>query len=101
MLGIMQKIHRIIGLISIILIMFFTITGVILTHREGLTLYDRTPSNGLLLWLYGHSEDVISQKENEGFIDEFVKGPPSLERVITAFHASDSSGDLCPCSLIF
>lgn len=99
MFGIMQKIHRIIGLISIILIIFFTITGVLLNHREGLTLYDRTPSNGLLLWLYGHSGDVTSEEENEGLIGDFDKAPPSLERVITAFHASRFFGRPVPLLL--
>lgn len=99
MFGIIQKIHRVVGLISIILIILFTITGLLLNHREGLTLYDRTPSNGLLLWLYGHSEDVAPKEEDEGFIDDFVKPPPSLERVITAFHASRFFGRPVPLLL--
>ncbi|HLF86242.1 MAG TPA: PepSY domain-containing protein [Nitrospiria bacterium] len=99
MFGIMHKIHRFIGLISIILIVFFTITGVILTHREGLTLYDRAPSNGLILWLYGYSGEVTSQEEIDGVTDDFVKAPPSLERVITAFHASRFFGRPVPLFL--
>ncbi len=102
MLRQMQKIHRITGLISIILIIFFTITGVLLSHREDLKLYDRTPSNGLLLWLYGYSGDVTSQEEQEeidGVSDDFVKAPPSLERVITAFHASRFLGRPVPLLL--
>lgn len=99
MLRLMQKIHRIIGLISIILIIFFTITGVILNHREGLTLYDRTPSNGFFLWLYGYSEYVTSEEENEGLIGDFDKGSPSLERIITAFHASRFFGRPMPLFL--
>ena len=99
MFRLMQKIHRVVGLFSIMLIIFFTITGVLLSHREDLKLYDRTPSNGLLLWLYGYSGDVTSQEEIDGVSDDFIKAPPSLERVITAFHASRFFGRPVPLFL--
>lgn len=99
MLRLIQKIHRVVGLISIMLIIFFTITGVILNHREGLKLYDWTPSNGLLLWLYGYSGDVTSQEEIDGVSDDFIKPTPSLERVVTAFHASRFFGRPVPLLL--
>lgn len=101
MLRLIQKIHRVVGLISIILIIFFTITGLLLNHREDLKLYDRTPSNGLLLWLYGYSGDVTPQEEIDGVSDGFIKPTPNLERVVTAFHASRFFGRPVPLFLDF
>ncbi|MBI5747115.1 MAG: PepSY domain-containing protein [Nitrospirae bacterium] len=99
MFGIMQKIHRIVGLTSITIIIFFTITGVILNHREGLTLHDVTPSNGLLVWLYGQPEGAAYQKEIDDLSNDFIKPPPTLERIITAFHASRFFGRPVPLIL--
>jgi hypothetical protein len=41
MLKKIQRLHRVVGLVSIIVVFFLAATGVLLNHREELTLYDR------------------------------------------------------------
>lgn len=78
MLKKVQRLHRVAGLVSIIVVVFLTLTGVLLNHREALTLYERYPDNAFVMWLYG---------EGEGAGEEFIDEPPTWERVLTAFHA--------------
>ncbi len=73
-----QKIHRVAGLVSIVIVVFLVATGVLLAHSEGLTLYERYVESPLILNLYGEGE--------EGG-EDFTQGPPTWERVLTAFHS--------------
>jgi hypothetical protein len=82
MLKKIQRLHRVVGLVSIIVVFFLAATGVLLNHREELTLYDRYPENPLIMWLYGEGE---GGEERAG--EEFIEEPPTWERVLTAFHA--------------
>ncbi len=68
-----QRFHKIVGLVSIIVVLFLVLTGLFLNHREELSLYDRYPANSIVLWLYGND-------------DEYIEEPPTWERVLTAFH---------------
>jgi hypothetical protein len=82
MLKKIQRFHRVVGLVSIIVVFFLAATGVLLNHREELTLYDRYPENPLIMWLYSEGE---GGEERTG--EEFIEEPPTWERVLTAFHA--------------
>lgn len=87
MISITQKIHRVIGLIGVLFILMLTITGVMLNHSEDLELYESYPTNGLVLWLYGSGDKTsIDSREDWG------GGPPSWEKVLTAFHGGKFFG---------
>jgi uncharacterized iron-regulated membrane protein len=74
-----HAIHIGIGLAAVLLVLFTAFTGIILNHRDDLSLHEQYPSNTLVLWLYGfHMED-----ETDG---NYVNIPPTWEKTITAFH---------------
>jgi hypothetical protein len=75
-----QKIHRVAGLVSIVIVVFLAATGVLLAHSEGLTLYERYVESPFFLSLYGEGEDSPGG-------EDFIEGPPSWERVLTALHS--------------
>ncbi len=79
MLKKVQRLHRVAGLFAIIVVVFLTLTGVLLNHRDDLTLYERYPDNAFIMWVYGGG--------GAGEADEFIEEPPTWERVLTAFHA--------------
>jgi hypothetical protein len=82
MLKQVQRLHRVVGLVSIVVVFFLAATGVLLNHREELTLFDKYPENPLIMWLYGEGG---AGEERAG--EEFIEEPPTWERVLTAFHA--------------
>ncbi len=79
MLNIIQMIHRFAGLFSSILIIFLVFTGLLLNHREELNLHERYPRNPAVLWLYGFQEEYKADAD-------YIKPPPTWEKVATAFH---------------
>jgi len=79
-----QKTHRVVGVFSVAIILFLTITGLLLEHREGLRLYERYPTSSIVHWLYGTDGSAIG--------DEYSQEPPSWERVLTAFHGGKFFG---------
>lgn len=100
MFTLVQKLHRLAGLVAVLLILFLTVTGVLLNHTEELSLYDSYTENSLVLWLFGFDE--------EGAREEFIEEPPTWERVLTGFHAGRFFGgegafflDLAAVVLIF
>jgi hypothetical protein len=80
-----QKLHIVAGLIAIILILFLTVTGLLINHREGLDLHESYTENPFVIWLYGFDG------EGEGE-EDFIEEPPTWERVLTAFHAGNFFG---------
>jgi uncharacterized iron-regulated membrane protein len=96
-----QKLHIVAGLIAILLILFLTVTGLFINHREGLALHESHTENPFVMWLYGFDG------EGEGE-EDFIEEPPTWERVLTAFHAGNFFGrsgilflDLAGVFLIF
>jgi hypothetical protein len=74
-----QTLHTIVGLISLILVLLLVFTGLLLNHRDKLSLHEKYPTNSLVLWLYGFQENGKAE-------ENYVETPPTWERVITAFH---------------
>jgi hypothetical protein len=74
-----QILHTIVGLISLILVLLLVFTGLLLNHRDKLSLHEKYPTNSLVLWLYGFQENGKAE-------ENYVETPPTWERVITAFH---------------
>lgn len=81
LLRICKTLHRIIGLLIIPLIIISTVTGVLLLHRESLSLYERQVQNGIFLWLYG--EPMVIDINGEKITEDY---PPSWGKTLTAFH---------------
>lgn len=75
-----QLLHSIVGLVSFILIIFLVLTGLLLNHREELSLYEKYPTNPVVLWLYGF------QEKDEEADEDYIETPPTWEKVVTAFH---------------
>jgi hypothetical protein len=82
MLKTIQRLHLIMGLVSIIVVIFLTLTGIFLNHSEELSLYESYPTNSIVLWLYANKG-----LNEEGMEEDFIEEPPTWERVLTAFHA--------------
>ncbi len=76
---VLQILHSIVGLLSAIVLLFLTVTGLLLNHRDGLTLHEKYPASPSVLWLYGYQENDAGSKD-------YIVTPPSWEKVITAFH---------------
>ena len=81
LLRICKTLHRVIGLSMIPLILISTVTGVLLLHREDLSLYERQVQNGSSLWLYG--EPKVIDIDGEKITEEY---PPSWGKALSAFH---------------
>lgn len=74
-----QLLHSIVGLVSSILIIFLVLTGLLLNHRNELSLYEKYPTNSVVLWLYGFQEKAEAD-------EDYIETPPTWEKVVTAFH---------------
>lgn len=87
LLKICQILHRITGLSIIPLILISTITGGLLLHREGLSLYERKVQNSIVLWLYG--EPKVIEIDGEKITEEY---PPSWGKALSFFHDGKFGG---------
>lgn len=76
-----QRLHRVVGLFSMILVVFMTVTGLLLNHREELSLDERYATNPVVVGLYDGFNGEDSREG--GYLEE----PPTWERVLTALHA--------------
>ncbi len=77
-----QKLHRAAGVASIIVILFVTITGLLLNHREGLALHDKYAENSAIQTISG---TAVAGGQGEVADDEAE--PPTWERVLTVLHS--------------
>lgn len=80
-LRICQILHRWTGLLIVPLILISTLTGFLIMHRDGLTLYEKPVQNSIFLWLYG--EPKTFEIDGEKVTEEY---PPSWGKVLSAFH---------------
>ena len=80
-LKICQTLHRITGLLVIPLILISTVTGFLILHRDGLSLYEKPVQNSIFLWLYG--EPKTFEIDGEKITEEY---PPSWGKVLSSFH---------------
>lgn len=80
-LKICQTLHRITGLLVIPLILISTMTGFLILHRDGLSLYEKPVQNSIFLWLYG--EPKTFEIDGEKIVEDY---PPSWGKVLSSFH---------------
>ncbi len=81
LLKICQTLHRITGLLVIPLILISTVTGFLILHRDGLSIYEKPVLNSIFLWLYG--EPKTFEIDGEKIAEEY---PPSWGKVLSSFH---------------
>ena len=80
-LRICQILHRWTGLLIVPLILISTLTGFLILHRDGLSLYEKPVQNSIFLWLYG--EPKTFEIDGEKIADKY---PPSWGKALSAFH---------------
>ena len=80
-LRICQILHRWTGLLIVPLILISTLTGFLILHRDGLSLYEKPVQNSIFLWLYG--EPKTFEIDGEKIVEEY---PPSWGKALSAFH---------------
>lgn len=80
-LRICQILHRWTGLLIVPLILISTLTGFLILHRDGLSLYEKPVQNSIFLWLYG--EPRTFEIDGEKIAEEY---PPSWGKALSAFH---------------
>ncbi|OGW03184.1 MAG: hypothetical protein A3D20_01440 [Nitrospinae bacterium RIFCSPHIGHO2_02_FULL_39_82] len=80
-LRICQILHRWTGLLIVPLILISTLTGFLILHRDGLSLYEKPVQNSIFLWLYG--EPKTFEIDGEKVTEEY---PPSWGKVLSSFH---------------
>ena len=80
-LRICQILHRWTGLLIVPLILISTLTGFLILHRDGLSLYEKPVQNSIFLWLYG--EPKTFEIDGEKIAEKY---PPSWGKALSAFH---------------
>ena len=80
-LRICQMLHRWTGLLIVPLILISTLTGFLILHRDGLSLYEKPVQNSIFLWLYG--EPKTFEIDGEKIAEKY---PPSWGKALSAFH---------------
>ncbi len=80
-LRICQILHRWTGLFIVPLILISTLTGFLILHRDGLSLYEKPVQDSIFLWLYG--EPKTFEIDGEKIAEEY---PPSWGKALSAFH---------------
>lgn len=94
LLKICQILHRIVGLLMVPLILYITITGLLILHSKDLSL-DNTPArNSIILWIYGKPRIFFIGGER---IEEDY--PPSLEKAFVSMHGGNFFGRSAPVVL--
>lgn len=82
-----QILHRVTGLLMLLFILISTLTGILLSHRERFSLYEKPVQNTIVLWLYG--EPKVFYIGDEEIREDY---PPSWERALTYFHGGRFRG---------
>ncbi len=72
------KVHRVAGLMSVVLVLFISATGMLLNHSEDLGLHEGYVENPVMIRAYGF---------NRGGEDGYLEEPPTWEMVITSLHS--------------
>ena len=80
-----QILHRAIGMVALVVVVFLATTGMLINHSEDLELYAKYPESPLVLKLYGYDDSKASAS--------YIEEPPSWERVLTAFHGGRFFGN--------
>lgn len=94
LLKICQILHRVLGLLTALLILYITVTGFLILHSKDLSLNEAPAQNPLVLWLYGKPRVHIIEGER---IEEDY--PPSLEKTLVALHGGKFFGRSIPIVL--
>jgi len=80
-LRICQIFHRWTGLLIVPFILISTVTGFLILHRDGLSLYEKPVQNSIFLWLYGEPKVIVI--DGESITEEY---PPSWGKALSSFH---------------
>ena len=78
-LRICQMLHRWTGLLIVPLILISTLTGFLILHRDGLSLYEKPVQNSIFLWLYG--EPKTFEIDGEKIVEEYKEVLKLIKRL--------------------
>ena len=81
-----QILHRVLGIIALVVIVFLAATGMLINHSEDLGLYAKYPESPLVLKLYGYDES--------GDAANYTEEPPTWERVLVRFSTRPARSTL-------
>lgn len=88
---IIQRIHRFIGMLAVVLILISAITGFFLLHSQGLALDKKKIHPGFFLWLYGKPK--IYRIGDQIITEDY---PPTWEKWLTRLHKGQFFGKHIP-----